>query len=142
MVRKFRAEDLEAVMDIWLETNKKAHSFIDAQYWTKHYETVKALLPQAELYVFENDHTGQTEGFIGLTDEYMEGIFVREAVQSQGIGRQLLDEVKRRKSRLSLSVYKKNTRAVSFYEREQFRIQSENLEEGTGEKEFLMVWNV
>ena len=127
MVRKFRAEDLEAVMDIWLETNKKAHSFIDAQYWTKHYETVKALLPQ---------------GFIGLTDEYMEGIFVREAVQSQGIGRQLLDEVKRRKSRLSLSVYEKNTRAVSFYEREQFRIQSENVEEGTGEKEFLMVWNV
>lgn len=35
-------------------------------------DLVKEMLPQAEVYVYENDC--QIEGFIGLNDEYMEGI--------------------------------------------------------------------
>ena len=140
MIRKFRESDLEALMEIWLDTNKKAHHFIDSSYWTDHYEMVKDMLPQADLYVFENQNTEEIEGFVGLTGQHIEGIFVKEASQSQGIGKQLLDYVKSLKSHLSLSVYQKNTRAISFYQREQFRIQSENLDPGTGEKEYGMIW--
>ena len=41
---------------------------------------------------------------------------------------------------MTLHVYQKNKRAISFYQREAFVIQSEGLDEDTGEKEFLMVW--
>lgn len=37
---------------------------------------VRDLLPQAELYVHENENTGQIDGFIGLTENHIEGIFV------------------------------------------------------------------
>ena len=40
-----------------------------------------------------------------------------------------------------LSVYQKNTRAIAFYQREQFVIHSENIDDSTNEKEFIMVWN-
>ena len=35
---------------------------------------------------------------------------------------------------------KKNVRAISFYQRERFIIQSEQLDELTGEKEYVMNW--
>lgn len=132
--------DLSSVSQIWLDTNIRAHSFVPKEYWTGNYEMVREALKKAELYVYEEDGTDEIGGFIGLTDNYIAGIFVREAMQSRGIGKQLLDYVKALKPDLRLSVYQKNPRAVSFYQREQFAIQSENLEESTGEREFIMVW--
>ena len=41
---------------------------------------------------------------------------------------------------LFLNVYQKNTRAISFYQREGFEILREDLDEVTGEKEYVMVW--
>ena len=140
MVRKFKENDLTAVMQIWLNTNIKAHNFIDSKYWTDNYDMIKNMLPHAEIYVHENDVTKQIDGFIGLNDDYIEGIFVEQAVQSKGIGKQLLDFVKNIKSSMSLRVYQKNTRAISFYQREQFFIQSKSTDDNTNEKEFIMTW--
>ena len=141
MIRNLKENDLFVVMQIWLETNIKAHSFIPKDYWTDNYAVVKDLLPQAEIYVYEDDDSNQIDGFIGLTDNYIEGIFIREALQSRGIGKQLLNYVKKIKSIMSLSVYQKNTRAITFYQREQFVIRSENIDDSTNEKEFIMTWS-
>ncbi|MBO5030873.1 MAG: GNAT family N-acetyltransferase [Lachnospiraceae bacterium] len=89
MIRTFRENDLIDIMQIWLDTNRKAHNFISKEYWIDNYAAVKDLLPQAEIYVYED--ANQIEGFIGLTDNDIEGIFVREAAQSRGIGKQLLN---------------------------------------------------
>ena len=72
---------------------------------------------------------------------YIAGIFVKESARSKGIGKQLLDYAKERKTKLSLSVYQKNRRAVRFYQREHFIIQAENIDNETNEKEFKMVWH-
>ena len=141
MIRTFSENDLFAVMQIWLYANIKAHSFIPKDYWTDNYAMVKEILPQAEIYVCEDSDTNQIDGFIGLTDNYIEGIFVREGIQSRGIGKQLLDFAKEIKSSMSLSVYQKNTRAIAFYQREQFVIHSESMDDSTNEKEFIMTWS-
>ena len=96
------------------------------------------MLSQAEVYVYETDR--KIQGFIGLNGEYIEGIFVSDEMQSQGVGKLLLDYIKDRKARLTLNVYQKNTRAIHFYRREGFRIQCESLDEDTGEKDYEMVW--
>ena len=125
MIRAFERHDLNAVMKIWLDGNMQAHGFIPKGYWTERLSEVEEMIPEAEAYVFE---------------DYIAGIFVREAARSKGIGRQLLDYVKEIREEISLSVYQKNVRAICFYERESFTIQSEGEDEDTGEKEFLMVW--
>ena len=140
MIRAFEENDLTAIMQIWLDTNIKAHCFIPKEYWTDNYEMVRSVLPQAEIYVYENDATKQIDGFIGLSNEYIEGIFVREGVQSNGIGKQLLEYAKCVKSNMSLCVYQENTRAIQFYQREQFVIQSENIDDNTNQKEYVMIW--
>ena len=127
MIRVLQKADIERVVDIWLDTNLKAHYFIPGQYWKDNIDLVKEMLPQAEVYVYENDC--QIEGFIGLNDEYMEGIFVRDEMQSQGIGKLLLNFVKEKRTKLYLNVYQKNTRAIHFYQREGFEIQREGLDD-------------
>ena len=138
MIRKLQKVDINRVADIWLKTNLKAHFFIPEQYWISNYEFVKEMLPQAEVYVYEDDK--MIQGFIGINDEYIEGIFVSDEMQSRGIGKMLLDYIKDKKDRLQLKVYQKNVRAVSFYQRERFIIQSEGMDEFTGEKEYMMNW--
>ena len=140
MIRKFESRDLDAVMQIWLEGNLDAHAFIPASFWTDHFEMVRDMLPQAELYVHENETTQQINGFIGLTENYIEGIFVAKAARSKGIGKALLEYAKALKPCLTLSVYQKNEQALAFYRREQFIVQSEGIDEDTNEAEIQMRW--
>ena len=121
-------KDISDVLQIWLETNIKAHSFIDKEYWIGNYEMVKQILPEAEVYVYEDEKNGRIAGFIGINDQYIEGLFVKETVQSNGIGKRLLDHAKRGKTELR------------FYLRENFLIQAEETDEDTNEKEYVMRW--
>ena len=138
MIRELNKVDIDRVADIWLDTNTKAHYFIPSEYWKSNFELVKEMMLQAEVYVYEADR--EIQGFIGMTDEYISGIFVCGEVQSQGIGKCLLDYAKSKKKKLLLNVYQKNARAISFYQREGFDIQCSDLDEATGEKEYVMVW--
>ena len=95
MIRAFRDSDLFAVMQLWLETNVQAHSFIHPCYWSGHYDPVKTALPQAETYIFESEATRRVVGFIGLTENYINGCFVKDSEQCKGIGKQLLDRLAR-----------------------------------------------
>ena len=138
MIRKLRKADINKVADIWLDTNIKAHYFIPAQYWKSNFELVKELLLQATVYVYEDKQ--EIQGFVGLSDEYIEGIFVSAEMQSQGIGKILLNYVKGKRNNLLLNVYQKNARAISFYQREGFEIQCNGIDEATGERDYAMAW--
>ena len=103
MIRRLQEPDIDRVMALWLGTNLKAHDFVPAAYWRNNFELVKEMLPQAEVYVYES--AGEIQAFAGLTGEYIEGIFVSGEMQSQGIGKRLLDHMKVIKDTLHLSVY-------------------------------------
>ena len=138
MIRELRKTDIKRVAEIWLNANLQAHSFISPQYWMGNFDLVKAMLPQAEVYVYEDARNIQ--GFVGLNGEQIEGIFVSGEMQSRGIGKRLLDFVKTKKTELRLNVYQKNMRAIRFYQREGFKILREGMDEATGEKDYEMTW--
>lgn len=140
MIRKYEGSDKEQVMQLWLHTNLQAHAFIDENYWHANTNSVAEMLDAAEIYVMEINH--EIQGFTGLMDEMVAGIFVDADSQSMGIGKQLLDYVKTQRLRLQLCVYKKNQRALNFYLRQSFEIESEQLDEATGEIEYLMKWSM
>lgn len=139
MIRVLEEKDVDTVAKIWLETNIKAHDFIASNYWKEHYEIIKDMFLQAEVYVYEIEK--EIMGFIGLNKEYIEGIFVLDQYQKRGIGKALLNHVKAKNEHLSLNVYQKNLNAILFYQREGFCIQYEDVDKNTGEKEYRMVWN-
>ena len=137
MIRKFEETDLNCIMRIWIETNISAHDFIDDKYWHSNYDQVRQMIPQSTIYVYEED---SIRGFIGLSGNYLAGLFVEAESQSKGIGRALLDHVKGLSKELILHVYKKNERAVRFYTREGFLIEGEQIDPNTNETELIMKW--
>ena len=139
MIKRFEKNDINVVMQIWKSENIKAHKFIPKEYWENNYNFVKAVLPNAEIYVYINK--GKIVGFVGLDNNYIEGIFVDTNNQCNGIGTSLLNKVKENRNNLTLSVYKKNINAINFYKKNDFIITSENIDKNTNEIEYTMIWN-
>lgn len=138
MIRKFEKNDINDVMKIWKNENIKAHKFIPKEYWEGNYNFVKEALPNADIYVYIIKE--KIVGFIGLDNNYIEGIFVDTNNQCNGIGTSLLNKVKENRNNLTLSVYKKNINAISFYKKNGFIITSENIDKDTDEIEYTMTW--
>ena len=99
---------------------------------------VEEQLFDADLYISETD--GTIQGFAGLVGNYIAGIFIDKRYRSMGIGKELLDDIKKEYSSLALSVYEKNKRAADFYIREGFCLDSEGIDQDTNEKEYTMIW--
>ena len=139
MIRKFEKNDINAVMEIWVNENIRTHNFIAKEYWKDNYEYVKDILPKADIYVYILDE--KIVGFVGVNNNYIEGIFVDINNQHSGIGTSLLDRIKENKDNLTLNVYKKNANAIKFYEKNNFIITSKNIDKDTNEIEYTMTWS-
>lgn len=139
MIRKFETQDTERVMQIWLKVNTEAHCFVPSNYWLSQYQSVQKQLLQADIYVYERDN--EIQGFAGMTADYLAGIFVDKKYRSMGIGKRLLECIKKNYPAFSLNVYQKNRRAVNFYLREGLSIVSKEIDRDTGETDYTMTWN-
>ena len=137
MIRKMKDSELEKVSQIWLNSNLEAHDFIDKNFWLDNYPMVKEQFKTAEIYV---DAELEIKGFVGLQSDYIAGIFVEKSYRNQGIGKKLINFLKKNHQELSLDVYDKNIRAKQFYERNGFEVSTQSIERETGEKESRLVW--
>lgn len=135
MIREYQTPDLDKIMQLWLEGNQQAHDFIDPEFFQQNYEFVKMLIPMSTIYV--QDLNG-IKGFIGLTENYISGLFVDKDFQRQGTGKALIDKAKQRYNELLVHVYKKNSAAIDFYLSQNFEIVSESINEETNEPELLL----
>ena len=137
MIRKMKDSELEKVSQIWLDSNLEAHNFIDKNFWLDNYSMVKEQFKTAEIYV---DAESEIKGFVGLQDDYIAGIFVEKSHRNQGIGKKLINFLKKNHQELSLDVYDKNIRAKQFYEKNGFEVSTQSIERETDEKESRLVW--
>lgn len=140
MIKEFKIENLEEVMEIWLQTNINAHDFIEREYWINNFDLVKKLLPDTKVYIFQEDNI--IKGFIGvIEDGYIAGLFVKEKYQREGIGEKLIKYIKPKYNQLKLDVYSKNKNAIKFYLKNNFKIVNEKNNEDTNELEYEMIFS-
>ena len=72
----------------------------------------KILYSLSKLYNASLDYLVKEDNYMNHED------FVKETMQSKGIGKQLLNHAKEFKSKLKLRVYQENEKAIKFYLRE------------------------
>lgn len=139
MIRKQADKDIDSIIDTWLRASIGAHDFVPPEFWQERVEVMRRVyIPNSETWVHELG--GIVDGFFSLADNTLAALFVAPESQGGGIGRRLLDKAKSLRSRLELSVYTTNAKAVKFYEKNGFVAVTEQIDTHTGHDEMLMVW--
>lgn len=103
MFRLAERQDLDRIMEIWLEGNLQAHDFVDPDYWTGCFQEVREAIAQADVWVW--DENDRVEAFAGMVEHYLAGLFVSGAQRGKGIGGLLLEHIKEQRFPLTLHVY-------------------------------------
>lgn len=143
MIRKYAKQDLDAIINIWLEASIIAHNFIPKKYWERKMNEMRDVyIPSSNTYVYVDESKGEVSGFISLVDNYIAALFISPPLQGKGMGKQLVDYVKQLHKTLILGVYVENYNSVIFYKKQGFVIEEEKTEENTGHSEYVMKYTV
>ena len=140
MIRLMNDGDIDAVMDIWLETNISAHDFIPEEYWLGNYNAIKGeYLPKSDNYVYEEG--GKIRGFISIVQPSIIGaLFVSKGNHNQGIGGKLIEFCKCKFAYLDVAVYAENKQAIEFYEKHEFIKVKEKVNKASSHLEYILEW--
>ncbi len=141
MIRKLKTnpQEIDRVMNLWLESTIKGHPFISKAYWQKNYALIRDVyIPKSDTFVYTEN--GELLGFISILDKsYIGALFVAVSHQGKGTGRKLLEYAYQTYGNLTLAVYKENTQALEFYIRRGFDIIDTQINEDSGHSECIMV---
>ncbi len=139
MIREYDPQDLDTILNIWLEASVRAHAFVAAEFWESKVDDMRNIyIPASETYVFEQESS--VLGFYALYGNSLAAIFVQPEQQGRGIGRQLIEHAKTKRSQLELTVYRENRASLDFYLAQGFKAISEQIDEHTGRWEVVMGW--
>lgn len=140
MITVMQPQQLNEVMDIWLQASIQTHHFIPKEEWQQAYALVRdSYIPRSQVFIWQEDQ--QVLGFLGLVEHsYIGALFVHPQHQNRGIGAQLLTYCQQHEPQLFLSVFAENTPAIRFYERHGFSITRKQESDFPGHEEYLMQW--
>ena len=122
-VRKGRASDLPALLEVWRRAVAATHDFLTSG----DREAIERLvatqyLPNADLLVAANERD-QPVAFLGGTGREIDSLFVDPAVHGRGIGTMLMDAFDAQGSgELTVEVNEQNHSARRFYQRRGFLV--------------------
>ena len=78
------------------------------------------VFPECSVWVAEENQ--ELVGFCAFKDGWVEHLYMHPDYVGKAIGKTLLEKAKHNNAHLQLWVFQKNTRAISFYERNGFRL--------------------
>ncbi len=103
------------MLEIWLQASILAHSFIPIEIWENELEAMGSkYLPNSDNTVAI--YNGNVVGFVALIENHISALFVHPNIHNKGIGKALLNHNKSENDVLTLNVFAKNKRSISFYE--------------------------
>ncbi len=120
-IRASRPEDADCLFEIWRGAAVATHHFLAPADFSFFADLVRdSYLPSAALTV-ATDETDHLIGFIGMTDNKIDALFVAPEKMDRGVGRRLIAEAGAGHCRLLVDVNEQNEAAVAFYRRLGFR---------------------
>ncbi|MCW3098798.1 MAG: Acetyltransferase [Chthonomonadaceae bacterium] len=130
MIRPYQISDTESIIEVWHAAAVIAHDFVPDAFWQTERDALRnTYLDVAETCVYVTDD--RVVGFLSLLGDEIGGLFILPAYQGQGIGTRLVQHARTIRGDLFLRVFKRNVRAIHFYESCGFVAAEENLHEPT-----------
>jgi putative acetyltransferase len=116
-IRRALPTDREVLLDIWLRSVRVTHTFVSE-------DDVRAMTPQVREYLTSSatefwvlcNESGAVMGFMGMSGNKMESLFLAPEFHRRGGGRYLVRHVQAMHDELLVDVNEQNTAARAFYE--------------------------
>ena len=123
-------EDSETLAGIWERSVMATHNFLKED----DFNEIKAALipdyfPNVDLYAIADN--GIYAGFIGLSPDAIEMLFIDSESRGKGYGSALIEFAKRRGA-IKVDVNEQNPSALNFYKAKGFRVMSRDETDDTG----------
>lgn len=131
MIRAYRDQDQDAVLDIYLEASIAGQDFLPPEFWEEDVPELRdELMPLAETLVVEID--GEVVAFLSMVGDLIGGLFTRPGQQGRGHGTALIEHVQQERDSLQVEVFVANTTAVAFYRNRGFVDAERTIESRSG----------
>ena len=131
MIREYRPEDLEPMLEVWDAANAVAHPFLSEEFVAQVRRDIPALyLPNAVTFIWERK--ARVAGFIALIGNEIGALFVDPSLHRSGIGAALTDHARTLHDSLEVEVFEQNRVGRAFYAKYGFVQMHQSTHEPTG----------
>ncbi|AID26616.1 acetyltransferase [Salmonella bongori] len=120
-IRRSRQDEGEKLITIWCRSVDATHNFLSKAYRLELEELVRSFLPEAPLWVAVTEQDDPV-GFMLLTGEHMDALFVDPDARGQGVGKMLVKHALSLAPHLTTNVNEQNDQAVGFYQKMGFKV--------------------
>ncbi|MCC8161415.1 MAG: GNAT family N-acetyltransferase [Oscillospiraceae bacterium] len=141
MIKLMEKSQTYEVMDLWLRTTMRSNSFVEPDFWEKHYDFVKEkYINESDTFVYIED--GKIAGFTGVSpDNMIMGLFVDPNFQNRGIGTAIINYLKSKYSLLHIEIYARSRKALAFSTKLGFVIDGAIRHPHNNEIMYTMLWS-
>lgn len=129
-IRKADQNDYKAIMQVWESAVKATHDFLAEEDFLFFKEKIPVdYLPAVQLFVLTE---GDIKGFIGVSGDMLEMLFIDAGSRGKGYGKTLLNYAIEHLHINKVDVNEQNTQAVGFYEKMGFKQTGRDEKDGMG----------
>lgn len=131
MIRLFTETDFTPIINLWERSVEATHDFISQEDFEFYKSLVPRFFPEAKaIYVYEEEDV--IKGFLGVSDEEIDMLFVDSLYFGQGVGKKLLNFAIEELKLSKVDVNEQNVNAYEFYEHFGFKFVSRTETDGFG----------
>jgi putative acetyltransferase len=132
MINSASQRDYPAIIELWELSVRASHFFLPEDYLQKIKSLLPSILPTVKLFVhFDKDNQTIT-GFVGVSEEKIEMLFIHPDNRGQGIGRLLNKFAVEQLQTYKVDVNEQNEKAVSFYKKMGYKVVGRTEVDGLG----------
>ena len=109
-------EDFDEIIEVWDLSVRATHHFLDENYRQRIKILLPSILPVVSLFVIRSEE-GRISGFLGVSDEKIEMLFIHPDFRGKGVGKALTEFAINGLFKRKVDVNEQNEQAVGFYKR-------------------------
>ena len=132
MINSASQRDYPAIIELWELSVRASHLFLPEDYLQKIKNLLPSILPTVKLFVHFDKDDQTITGFLGVSDEKIEMLFIHPAKRGQGIGRLLNQFAVEQLQTYKVDVNEQNEQAVSFYKKIGYKVVGRAEVDGLG----------
>ena len=132
MINSASQRDYPAIIELWELSVRASHFFLPEDYLQKIKNLLPSILPTVKLFVHFDKDDQTITGFLGVTEEKIEMLFIHPAKRGQGIGRLLNNFALEQLHTYKVDVNEQNEQAVSFYKKIGYKVVGRTEVDGLG----------